>query len=65
MISHGITGNVYAYGPSKNEVIKIAKQIGKSPNSVYYNKKHQCYAIRVKHKLQKRRLLALKETNND
>lgn len=55
-IKHGITGNLYAYSKNKKEVRWACLLIGKSTNSIYYNKKYGTYAIRVKRKDHKRML---------
>lgn len=56
VIKTGITGNMYVYSSIKDEVEKIAEEIGKSTGSVYFNKKYRCYAIRIKSKTHKERL---------
>ena len=52
-IKHGITGNYYCYSNNKNDIIRICDLIGKSINSIYWNKKHEVYCIRIKNKKQK------------
>jgi hypothetical protein len=49
----GITGNHYVYSKEKEPVLEIALQIKKSINSVYFNKKYNVWAIRIKNKKQK------------
>lgn len=49
----GITGNHYVWGDDKLAIENIAKEIGKSINSVYWNKKFGVWVIRVKRKSQK------------
>lgn len=57
----GVTGNKYILGFSKDLVKWACQMIDKSPNSVYYSKKYDCWAARIKSKYHKRKL----EESND
>lgn len=52
-IKYGLTGNYYIISPHKSQVQSICQYIGKSINSVYYNKKHQVWVARIKSKKHK------------
>ncbi len=49
----GITGNHYVYSTDKEPVVEVSLLIKKSINSVYFNKKYNLWAIRIKNKKQK------------
>jgi hypothetical protein len=53
----GLGGNYYVVCDWKEKLIELCNTISKSPNSVYFNKKYGCWAIRVKNKPTKERLL--------
>jgi len=47
-VRYGLAGNVYAYSLHREPVVELCRRIGKSPNSVYHNKNHGVWAIRIK-----------------
>jgi len=53
----GLGGNYYVVCNNKDSLVALCKKIDKSPNSVYYNSKYSCWAIRVKSNLTKKKLL--------
>ena len=63
-IKTGIGGNVYAFSSNKNTLIKLCEQINKSTNSIYFSKKHNCYAIRIKAKHHKEKRSSAGNTSN-
>lgn len=44
----GIGGNLYVWSKRKYTIENVCSLIGKSPASVYFNKKHKCWTIRIK-----------------
>lgn len=55
----GITGNYYYTSVTREPLIAICNAIGKSVNSIYYNKKYKLYVVRIKskhHKLKAKQL---------
>lgn len=50
----GITGNLYFTSKKKEELNKVCNLIGKSVNSIYYNKKFNMWVIRIKSKKHKK-----------
>ena len=54
----GITGNYYFTAVSKELLIPICNKIGKSVNSIYFNKKYGVYVIKIKSKHYKRKVKA-------
>ncbi len=53
----GLGGNYYVVCDTKEKLIPICERIDKSPNSIYHNSKYGCWAIRVKSKGMKEKLL--------
>jgi len=49
----GLNGNYYVYCDIREPLVEITGQIGKSANSIYYNKKYEIWAIRVKQNIHK------------
>jgi hypothetical protein len=58
-VRYGITGNYYVTSDIKAELVEVCKQIFKSSNSIYWNKKHKVWAIRIKSKKHKSRVKKL------
>lgn len=56
-IAQGIGGNFYAYSTDKFSVMWFCVKIGKSENSIYYNEKFKCWAVRMKSAKHKRATL--------
>ena len=52
----GLGGNHYVICDTKEKLISICKSIDKSVNSIYYNDKYECWAIRIKSKAMKVKL---------
>ena len=55
----GITGNYYYTAIKPETLVDVCKIIGKSVNSIYYNKKYKLYVIRIRskqHKLKAKQL---------
>jgi len=52
----GLGGNYYVLCDDSEQLVGICYSIDKSINSIYFNKKYGCYAIRVKNKKQKETL---------
>jgi hypothetical protein len=55
----GMNGNYYVYCKHYAPVVEVAKKIGKTVSSVYFNPKYQVWAIRCRCKVHKQRLLEL------
>lgn len=55
-VKTGITGNKYVYSKNYGEVRKVCIRIGKSVNSIYFNKKYSVWVARIKSKAHKRAL---------
>lgn len=47
-VQHGITGNMYIVCETKERLLEICDGISKSRNAVYWNKKYETYALRIK-----------------
>jgi hypothetical protein len=54
----GLNGNWYVFGRMKGDLEKVCDYIGKSPYSIYYNKRHECFTIRIREKRTVERLKA-------
>lgn len=52
----GLGGNYYVICDTKEKLIPICEKLDKSTNSIYYNTKYKCWAIRIKSKVTKRKL---------
>jgi len=52
----GLGGNYYVICDIKEELIPICESIDKSTNSIYFNNKYECWAIRIKSKTMKEKL---------
>lgn len=52
----GFGGNYYVICDTKEKLIPICQRIDKSTNSIYYNSKYKCWAIRIKSKITKEKL---------
>lgn len=52
----GLNGNYYVFSRLKKSVDDVAKQIGKSESSVYFNSIYRVWAIRIKLKSHKEKL---------
>jgi hypothetical protein len=63
-VKHGITGNMYAYSEKRDIIMRICLEIGKSPNSIYFNKDYDMWAIRVKSKAHKKKLKEIKYSDD-
>jgi len=55
----GLGGNHYVICDTRERIVPVCEIINKSTNSIYFSKKYNCFAIRVKAKKMKRRLLSL------
>lgn len=55
---HGITGNLYVTSPTKEPIIKLCEEIGKSSNAVYWSTKYNTWAVRFKSKYHKKKVRA-------
>lgn len=55
-IRFGAGGNIYVICKVKPPLKNICIAIGKAQSSVYWSKKHECFAFRVKSKHHKKRL---------
>lgn len=49
----GLGGNLYYWSQNKSELVDKCNEIGKSPGSIYYNKKYSTWVIRIKSKKHK------------
>lgn len=47
---YGITGNYYVISERREKLEELCLKIGKAKSSVYWNKKYQVFAVRVKNK---------------
>jgi hypothetical protein len=56
LLKIGVGGNYYVICDTKEKLIPICNQINKSVNSIYFNKKYECWAIRIKSKATKQKL---------
>jgi len=57
----GVGGNYYVISTNKENLEAICVMIKKKRTAVYYQKKYNCWAIRVKDKKQKKKLKDLFE----
>ena len=56
MVTHGITGNLYAFSSSLSEIRLVCDKIGKSKNSIYWNERYKFWVIRMKSKKHKKKI---------
>lgn len=61
----GATGNYYVICNNREKLVPIAEVIGKAPSSIYFNKRHRCYTIRIKAERHKKALQSYMNTDND
>lgn len=47
-IRAGLNGNYYAYCTKPEPLQELCRRIGKSPGAVYWNRRHRCYAVRMR-----------------
>lgn len=62
---HGLTGNLYVISKDSWPLEEICHKIDKSPSSVYFNKKYNCWAIRIKSKIHKDAIRSLSPLMTD
>jgi len=55
----GLGGNYYVICDTKEKLVTICNQINKSVNSIYFNKKYNCWAIKIKRERTKQQLLTI------
>lgn len=58
----GIGGNIYVVCSISIPLKGLCLQIGKSVKSVYFNEKHNCYAIRIRNKTMKETIMKVEST---
>lgn len=56
LVWYGLTGNIYITCTHREWLVPVCKHIRKSPSSIYYNDKWECYTIRVKSKFHKKKV---------
>jgi hypothetical protein len=55
----GLGGNHYAVSVYRDDIVIVCNAINKSTRSIYFNKKYQLWAIRIKNNTHKQKLLEL------
>lgn len=55
-IRAGLNGNYYAVGRDPQPLRELCRKIGKAPGSVYWNKRHSCWAVRIRLKAHQAKL---------
>ena len=55
----GLGGNYYIICNSPEKLAVVCEEIDKSLNSIYYNKKYSCFAIRIKSNHHKKKIMTL------